>query len=786
MTFLPTYGPAERFMRNSAPRTPQVDRDVRGTVPGIVPIPLADARYSDAAQLAVAFGLIDNLSDSTRQVILGQAAIDRSQRGDIEDQQRNVAQMQDQQRRALEGIGVREARTKLPLLLADIANSRDVVPPDQIETRARDLLSGALPGLDGISSQAAQDFAIDNLIAGYTARNASLQEEGRRFATETILEGAAAAQDPADIEETIQSLKPLNPGVPEDSLRNRVVRKALELQAETGTVERFDQLASLGPGVDAGDVARMRARLVSRDTIEAGRRFDEDVAQGLIDVRDNVLTFKDLRERVRASGASARDVQPALEKIDSEEAQYRRAQDDDVLASETAVLTADVAAAMDGAGASALPEKVTLRLPSGREETVYPRRDLAPVVLDQKFQQIDESFPIDPAGDPQQNLANAGARMKAKVEYLGRQGGAVAYEPWKAALNGAGYLAVSPDLTSENVPPRLLEAVALHRQLRELGADAVLSAHLTDGASRDFLRTVDTMQSLKNWPTPQVVSEVARIPFSRMQAGAAPTMPRDVIEKAVKEAARGATNAGDIRDAIENRVKVGFLLGGGGDPKKLAEAAVRDVKEDFVTVHGLASYTGGRALPPDVEQIGNDLRAFYTASHGEQGYANGDLALSIDGNSGQAYLVERHGDYPGLRAEGSPILTTEDLNAASEYAAGLARAEKLASTMKSNARARFNRGQPRAVPLQGIVSMESYAAIEAIRNRPNTAPPPESADAGAAETISRAEQIPEDAPDSVRPFLEFIRDRRRKPAPSTAPASKRDPDFIPRGGRQVL
>lgn len=415
-----------------------------------------------------------------------------------------------------------------------------------------------------------------------------------------------------------------------------------------------------GTGTVSEDVlAEARQKLTTRRANLAklqGDQFDEQVATGLLSVRDNQTTFDMLEHQIRTdwNGKVPNEkILQAVEKIDAErkaarahvtdqeKKAIRRQWESDVQSQ----VDAHMMNATDTMGAASLPEKFEAEISLGNGETVsasMTRDEAVQIAVDKRMAELSKLSPE--------------KALPEQVSYLSRNG--QTYDLWKRVMSAGGVTSLIDVATNDpnkpvSIPSNAINGYALWKQVGQANR-TIRDRHLppeSDSAKvYELAQIVEEEMGLP--PQAALAQAIQGFAARRGNIDFDSTLNEKVDEAASTYAFEKAyfgiwdkdvdvTNASDVRSRIIQAARA-YMTVMPDAPEAAIDKAIAKVKGNTTVINGYAVNTSGRIVP-DQKQFDSFAKTAireYVESHPNDAFEDDQLTLVPGRADGTWMLVD--------------------------------------------------------------------------------------------------------------------------------------------------
>lgn len=590
----------------------------------------------------------------------------------------------------LEGMAVRDARERLPSLVAAVEKGELLAGAGNIQERVVAYLDSITADADAPYKDKYREQAAPILIATVERRNAAFLERELANQNALLADNLKTAQTFGQASQIVAAARRANPKAGEIELLSEIVRPAMDDAAARGDEQRLKVFASLlGEHLPAEKrIAKSRlAEAKSANQQRDLKAFRDDVAGMYIEgaafksIENRIRSYKDkvpntavddaLRELEIRSNASTSEAAGAALKAEDE---LQRAR------------VLDEARARVRAGVGSTIGDAAWTLSDGTERSITAEK-------------IEEAAVNAEMAEAADNADTPDAGFAAQVQILSRNN--AVYKPWRRILEG-GYTALVNDLGSdrapEAMPPSLMLAYDLDRRLEAVNPRLRERLH----ANPQSRRLYDLIGLAEKYAAPGDPNRAALIAFKAAARGAledsfaagvgiADTLDATKAERWFGPDWGSIENVPELHHHVTRlaRLYVGAL---GINQDAAIEEAAQRVKAQHTIINGWAIYTGGQSIPPDLPLIAEAVAEDYATRHGDaEGVDANDLAL-IPGETQGTYILwnKRHDNVvESWRSDG--FFTNVDLHRIREGKDDDARIKKLHETVRRAAAKRAGR-----------------------------------------------------------------------------------------------
>lgn len=655
--------------------------------PGLVPMPVQlSSGQRMASDLMRAFGVAGDLGQAVdRFATQQQIAADR--RDAI------LKKKQAEIDAAERGFATTNTNTDIQEIERSIAAGEQAPRPgEDVEAFARRILRVDDAGGIGSSVYQERRYEIGAPLIAAALANATQKkiETAKKEQLSTIMSGAAGADSVDAINEIVAGAKSADPSLPESVIRRDAMTRAINYQAEFGDIDgkKLEAFAgAAGGNVGADVLAEARQKLNTRRANLAklqSDQFDEQVATGLLSVRDNQTTFDMLEHQIRTdwNGKVPNEkILQAVEKIDAErkaarahvtdqeKKAIRRQWESDVQSQ----VDAHMMNATDTMGAASLPEKFEAEISLGNGETVsasMTRDEAVQIAVDKRMAELSKLSPE--------------KALPEQVSYLSRNG--QTYDLWKRVMSAGGVTSLIDVATNDpnkpvSIPSNAINGYALWKQVGQANR-TIRDRHLppeSDSAKvYELAQIVEEEMGLP--PQAALAQAIQGFAARRGNIDFDSTLNEKVDEAASTYAFEKAyfgiwdkdvdvTNASDVRSRIIQAARA-YMTVMPDTPEAAIDKAIAKVKGNTTVINGYAINTSGRIVP-DQKQFDafakNAIREYVT-SHPNDTFEEDQLTLVPGRADGTWMLVDAINYRPVLDWNTKGLFTNAQIVAKSREA----------------------------------------------------------------------------------------------------------------------
>ena len=655
--------------------------------PGLVPMPVQlSSGQRMASDLMRAFGVAGDLGQAVYRFATQQQIASDRRDAILKKKQAEIDA-------AERGVATTNTNTDIQEIERAIAAGEQAPRPgEDVEAFARRILR--VDDAGGIGSAVYQErrYEIGAPLIAAALANATQKkiEIAKKEQLSTIMAGAAGADSVDAINEIVAGAKSADPSLPESVIRRDALTRAINYQAEFGDIDgkKLETFAGAAGGSVGADVlAEARQKLNTRRANLAklqNDQFDEQVATGLLSVRDNQTTFDMLEHQIRTdwNGKVPNEkILQAVEKIDSErkaarahvteqeKKAIRRQWDSEVQGQ----VDAHMMNAADTMGAASMPEKFETEIDLGNGETMTVSKTREEAVQEAVDKRMAELSKLPPE-----------KALPEQVSYLSRNG--QTYDLWKRVMSAGGVTSLIDVATNDpskpvSIPSNAVNGYALWKQVGQANR-TIRDRHLPPESD-----------SAKVYELAQIVEEEMGLPSQAALAQAIQgfaarhgnidfdsTLNQKVGEEASTYAFEKAylgiwdkdvdvTNASDVRSRIIQAARA-YMTVMPDAPEAAIDKAIAKVKGNTTVINGYAVNTSGRIVP-DQKQFDAFAKTAireYVASHPNDTFEEDQLTLVPGRADGTWMLVDAINYRPVLDWNTKGLFTNAQIVAKSREA----------------------------------------------------------------------------------------------------------------------